>query len=268
MFLASFSEFCYDNNSSVCGFNIKVFQDRLKSEIPNIIIPIQRREEVTTSFDFDNHGTNNESIDKYRTLDFIEFCYKNIQEAIQNDYHEYFKHHHFNFKESTILKNDFKNKINQIFERNGIVFFINDEGEINKTLPKAIEPLINQIYHTDDSRLNELVQLANGKFILPKIEDRIYALEKIWDAFERTKTYYVEKNKKESVTELIELVSNGNNEFINLINDEANSLTAIGNKYQIRHFETNKIEITDNKHVDYLFYRMISLIHLFSSELE
>jgi len=131
-----------------------------------------------------------------------------------------------------------------------------------------MQPLINKIYNTKDEKLNELVQLAHDKFVLPNIEDRIHALEKIWDAFERVKTYYVEKNKKQSVEELIQLVANKNSGIEQLINDEAKALTSIGNTFQIRHFETNKIEITDNKHVDYLFYRMISLIHLFLTELE
>lgn len=82
------------------------------------------------------------------------------------------------------------------------------------------------------------------------------------------KTYYIEKNKKQSIDELIQLVSNTNTNFKVLLSEECKSLTSIGNNYQIRHFETNKIEIKDNKHIDYLYYRMISLIHLFLSELE
>ncbi|CAA6823784.1 MAG: Unknown protein [uncultured Sulfurovum sp.] len=130
-------------------------------------------------------------------------------------------------------------------------------------------PLINKIYNTEDKKLNELVQLAHNKFILPKIEDRIHALEKIWDAFERMKTYYVEKNKKQSIKELIQLVSNGNSAIEKLLDHECRTtLSKIGNKLQIRHFETDTIEVTDNKHIDYLFYRMVSLIHLFLMELE
>ena len=102
----------------------------------------------------------------------------------------------------------------------------------------------------------------------PEFSERKIALDKIWDAFERMKTYYIEKNKKQSVEELIQLVANKNSGIEQLINDEAKALTNIGNTFQIRHFETDKIEITDNKHIDYLFYRMISLIHLFLTELE
>ncbi len=45
-------------------------------------------------------------------------------------------------------------------------------------------------------------------------------------------------------------------------------LTKIGNEFQIRHFEVDKIEVKDEKHIDYLFYRMFSLIDLLLKELE
>jgi len=98
------------------------------------------------------------------------------------------------------------------------------------------------------------------------MEDRVHALEKIWDAFERVKTFFGEK--KVSAPELVKLVANGNSGMEKLIGDEAKALTNIGNTFHIRHFETDRIEITDNKHIDYLFYRMSSLIHLFLTELE
>ena len=263
-FSSKFSDICTDNGRA-CGFDNALFEDRLKSEIPNIEVPINRKIK-NNQHNFFNQ--NEVTIDKYATLDFIHFCHKNIQEAIEDDYHDYFKHYHLGFRESEELKKDFRDKVNQIFERNGIVFFINDEGQINRVIPTTLQPLINKIYNTKDEKLNELVQLAHDKFVLPNIVDRVHALEKIWDAFERVKTYYVEKNKKQSAEELIQLVANKNSGIEQLINDEAKALTNIGNTFQIRHFETNKIEITDNKHIDYLFYRMISLIHLFLSELE
>ncbi len=265
-FSENFSEKCHDNGR-VCGFDNKIFESRAKSVIPDIEIPIIIKVEKNT-FSFNDNDSVTNIVNKYTALDFIEFCFKNISKAIQDNYHDFFKHYHLNFKNSQKLKDEFRIKINQIFERNGIVFDLNENGKINRLISKNFEPLINKIYKTNDIRLNKLVKLSQEKFILPKIEDRIYALEKIWDAFERMKTYYIEKNKKQSIDELIQLVSNANTNFKVLLSEECKSLTNIGNNYQIRHFETNKIEITDNKHIDYLYYRMISLIHLFLSELE
>ena len=36
----------------------------------------------------------------------------------------------------------------------------------------------------------------------------------------------------------------------------------MGNRFQIRHYEKDKIEITNELHIDYLFYRMSCLIQL------
>jgi len=39
-------------------------------------------------------------------------------------------------------------------------------------------------------------------------------------------------------------------------------LTEIGNKFMIRHAETDKVPIVESAHVDYFFQRMFSLIRL------
>lgn len=57
-------------------------------------------------------------------------------------------------------------------------------------------------------------------------------------------------------------MANGNGEFIDLFNNEFKSLTNIGNKYRIRHHETDKIDIIDDRYYDYLFNRCLSLIAL------
>ena len=57
-------------------------------------------------------------------------------------------------------------------------------------------------------------------------------------------------------------MANGNGEFIDLFNDEFKALTNIGNKYRIRHHETDKIDIIDGRYYDYLFNRCLSLIAL------
>jgi len=75
------------------------------------------------------------------------------------------------------------------------------------------------------------------------------------------KTYY-EENKKASANTLIETTTSGNSLFQEYIETEFYSLTKIGNEFQIRHFEQNKVQLQSNLHIDYLFYRMSSLIHL------
>lgn len=117
-------------------------------------------------------------------------------------------------------------------------------------------------YSGDDGELNKLIDYAISNIIKPRLGDRQIALEKLWDAFERIKTYYEKNDKKKSVAELIEKASEGFPDFNDLINAEMTYLTKVGNRYRIRHHETDKIEISSSHHIDYLFYRMMSMISL------
>lgn len=119
------------------------------------------------------------------------------------------------------------------------------------------ELLFEKEIKTDDIELDKLIEEAKNRFFNPK--DKQIALEKLWDAFERLKTYF-ETNKKNSANKLIDIISkNFDNE---LISNEFTLLTKIGNDFRIRHHEVGKKEITENNHIDYLFFRMLSLITL------
>lgn len=96
----------------------------------------------------------------------------------------------------------------------------------------------------------------------PNSAARQDSVEKIWDAFERLKTYYTTLNKGQSAEKIVNDMANGNSNFIDLFNTEFTALTKIGNNYRIRHHETNKFEITDERYYDYFFNRCLSLIAL------
>jgi len=120
-----------------------------------------------------------------------------------------------------------------------------------------VKLLFDNPIQTSDEGLNKLIQEAKDRFFDPK--DKYIALEKLWDAFERIKTYF-EGNKKQSTEKLIFLISIGFDK--DYIENEFSSLTTIGNNFRIRHHETDKKEITNTKHINYLFFRMLSLIDL------
>lgn len=143
--------------------------------------------------------------------------------------------------------------------------FINDSLIENEEMDLAFllnmnvntDLLFNQKPITTDVELNKLIIEAKERFLNPK--DKQIALEKIWDAFERIKTYY-NVDKKKSINQLIDTISSDLKKDI--FNDEFNSLTIIGNKYRIRHHENGKIEINDVNQKDYLFFRVLNLIDL------
>jgi len=143
--------------------------------------------------------------------------------------------------------------------------FIEESLHINTTIDLTylldmninVELLFENPNQTDDEELNKLIQESKDRFFNPK--DKYVAIEKLWDAFERVKTYF-DSNKKTSSKLLVSIISRGFDESI--INDEFAALTKIGNDFRIRHHETDKKAITNNKHLNYLFFRMMTLMDL------
>jgi hypothetical protein len=148
--------------------------------------------------------------------------------------------------------------------------FIKDSIEMNDIFDLStvldmnvnIELLFDNKADTEDKELNKLIEEAKQRFFNPN--DKQIALEKLWDAFERLKTYFSKlekrgKDKKESASKIIDMISEKfDKEFLN---DEFKILTKIGNNYRIRHHEVGSKELTD-KHINYFFFRMLSLIDL------
>jgi hypothetical protein len=271
-FSFSFPEKCHDNNSLIVGFNEELFNDRVKAEIPNLIIPVERKQIVndsSTGWNIEETTTNDKVlyVDKYPTLDFIEFLCRNFKTPLKKDYHDFFKHYHLGFEDDFEQKRMFREKLNQLFQRNGIVYILEGNCQIIRSIPKELTGLIKN-YKTNDERLNVLINNSIEKLKSVKFEERLIALQMIWDAFERMKTYYTELKKKQSIEKLLELASEGNTDTREELNKEANELTRIGNEFEIRHSETDKKQIKPVEFIDFLFFRMLSFINLIVVKLE
>ncbi|MGI2851616.1 AbiJ-NTD4 domain-containing protein [Bacillus cytotoxicus] len=253
-FSHDFPDTCPDNDM-ICGTDVQLLNATIKAQIP----------EMETPIDIKWDKDDDDIVDKYSLLDFIEFCYSIIVDINESYYHDYFKHFHIFFPETQNEKERFRNEVNQIFARNGLVFYLDKDGMIKRQLPTQMDYLLQHLnIRSKDDTLNKLVNSAIDNIRKPKEFDRQIALEKIWDAFERIKTFYDDnpKKKRNSAQKLISNIAEGTPEFDILLDSEFKTLTEIGNKFQIRHFETSKIKISSLKQIDYLFYRMISLIDL------
>ncbi|HDX9511354.1 hypothetical protein COJ67_03130 [Bacillus thuringiensis] len=248
-FSKHFAETCPDNNA-VFDTDERLLNAAIKAQIPNMELPV-------------NIKYNGEDVDKYALLDFIEFCYMNITDVQNNNYHSFFQHYHLSFPSTTNEKERFREEVNQIFARNGIVFYLDSDSTIKRHLPMQLDSILQNLnIKSKDNDLNQLINLAIENIRKPQETQRQFALEKIWDAFERVKTFYDPNNKKASAQTLVANISSGTKDFDIILDTEFKQLTTIGNKYYIRHFETNKTKINSMKLVDYLFYRMIALIDL------
>lgn len=156
-------------------------------------------------------------------------------------------------------RKSFAKLINQTLEDDGVAFCLKN-GQINQRVDTEVYfDLPTEKMTKLEQGLHDLINEAITKHRQSNSSARRDAVEKLWDALERLKTYY-STNKKHSVKGIISDMSNGNEDFRLLFDAEFNALTEIGNKYRIRHHEIGKIEITDIRYYDYFFNRCLALI--------
>lgn len=202
--------------------------------------------------------------DQYALLDFIEFMYDNIRDVEKGDYHQYFSHYHLRTGKTANIRKQYRDDINAFFSKAGLLYKLETNGNVERIIidDVASEEIVDIVLSVEEKGIHDLLQEAIELHRSHYPNAPRDSAEKLWDAFERLKTYYSDLKKKESVNKIISTAANGNDEFENVLQAEFKALTDIGNHYSIRHHETNIIEIQDSRHYDYLFNRCMSVIAL------
>ena len=166
------------------------------------------------------------------------------------------------FNRHTTKSSQFRNEINAIFKLNKINVELRN-GEVHSTSNKAIG--LDDSTNINEAGLEELIRTAEDLYSKGEYS---YAVEKIWDAFERIKTYYPTLDKKKSAEKIINDISYGNEHIKKMFDNEFKILTNTGNSYRIRHHEINKIDISKELHYKYFYKRCLSLISVIVENLQ
>ena len=261
-FGARYPDICEDGTLT-CGASIGMVDDALRVAIPKLADLIDQtypRFTRTTLAALEMPDIQPSTLE---ILDLIEFCWESIGKPIEIDYHSFFRHHHLAF-DKEVGRNEFRSEVETIFRRNGIAYRLTEDGHIERVVPPVFENLIIQSEaNTGDSELDRLLAAAQRKFIDPSPEVRREALEALWDAWERLKTLNGQGDKKAGAKAMLDVTSGTSSpRFRDALEREAREVTDIGNSLRIRHSETNQEMLARSEHVDYLFYRLFSLIQL------
>ena len=269
-----FPEKCQDHpyDASVCsGVNIAQFEAAIKAEIPALA-------EMEQSWRDSENGAAYRYLppDKKRLwemskidqppliviMDIIEFCWSSIGKPEQLGRHSFFQHNHLRFDQN-VGQSEFREEINRIFRRNGVAFNLTNQGRIERLIPEPLGIALRQsVFRTGDTELNDLLETARRKMLLPNEGEHRDALEKLWDAWERLKTIEDSDKAKGAAIMLDKAAGASHPNLRDLLEEEAKSLTGAGNRLRIRHSETNQERLETSQQVDYLFQRMFSLIYL------
>lgn len=151
--------------------------------------------------------------------------------------------------------NDFVAQMNILFKLNSVSYKL-EQGRIDSTLDVSINK--KDMSAISEIGLKELLNEADRYY---HTGNKQIAVEKLWDAFKRLKTYYSPMlNKSASANKIIDDMSGSEPNFKSLYQAEFKALTSIGNDFRIRHHETTKIDITDNRQYDYFYRRCLALV--------
>lgn len=193
-------------------------------------------------------------------LDLIQFCYRHISKPITESIDHFSGRHEIRFDVAE-GQNEFRQKINLIFARNGLIYDLQEDGSVIRKGPPVLrEILIQKEFDTGEQMLNEFLTEACREILDPDAQIRGEAVERLWDAWNRLKTIDTH-DKKDGIKALLDCAAS-EEVFRQIIERDASELTKAGDNLRIRHSETNKPEIERPYQNEYLFYRLLNLVWL------
>lgn len=254
-----------DDELGCCGLDKYRLAAEMRYEIPDLYISsyglIEAPGVANNTY---GAGQNVEKYNQYALLDFIEFMYNNVHDINNSGFHKFYNHYHLLTMPSRKVMIEFLTDINSYFSKTGLLYHLNANGEVVRVIPNdvATPDIVNTVLSIKEEDTRSLLQEA---LILHRSHAQNAArdsVEKLWDAFERMKTYYKDLDKKHSSEKIVADMAEGSDDFYRLFDEEFKWLTNAGNKYRIRHHETDKINITDVRYYDFFFNRCLSLLAL------
>ncbi|HEX6667038.1 MAG TPA: hypothetical protein VF081_10645 [Solirubrobacterales bacterium] len=233
-----------EDGQAICGCDYRAFGLALAAEIPDLDWPFSERVIPPT----------------LAVLDLLEFVYRHASAPRERDYHSFYRHSHFTFDVDK-GRDEMWEQINRLLARGGMAYELDEYGKIERLASPAVEAqLARELPPTRDQEFDDLLETATAKYRSPEIAVRREALEKLWDAYERSKTI-LESKKKDGVKALIRALTDGADpEEVKLVEAEMHELTEVGNSFRIRHHETGVAALSDAL-VDQLFARMYALLY-------
>lgn len=243
-FAKQFPDPCPDGNG-IAGTDQTAFAATLQALVPDAPWPLLIM------------GSDSTPVPDEVLFDLIEYAHARIAEPHESRYHPFFRHYELDFDVEE-GRSAFRTEVNELLRRGRAMYEFNADGEIRRTGTPDVQSVMARLLPaTGDDRLDELLSEARSMYTSHRAAERALALERLWDGFERLKTIDLPAgDKKQSIQALLGHLDPA---WRPVIENEMKALTALGNEYEIRHFETRAKALPDSA-PDYLFARMGALI--------
>ena len=199
--------------------------------------------------------------DTERVLDLVEFFHAYAQKPTNRSCAYCVPvHTHPDKYDSRQGQHEFTCRVNQMFRRFNHPYHLTD-GRVERVGSEVLDARIASVdLQCDDSHLVTLLNSAVSNFFDRSGTKRLEGLQSIVNAFERLKTLEG-GDKQESVARVIAKLSPAES-IQTLLDERLRNMTRLANQYTIRHHEGDKIPLTDDALIEYLFYDYFNLVRL------
>lgn len=194
-------------------------------------------------------------------LDTLEFLARRVSAVTQRVHHSYGRHDHFTRFDREHGRESLTMEVNRLLRRCRHPYEMVRAGEdieVRRTGLEILETEIQQELQSGEEEIDRLIAVAVDEYHDPDPDVRRQALEHLWDAWERLKTL-LDPEKRVGVARLLDAAV-GSDHLRERMDTESRELTDIGNRFRIRHSETDRHPITSRLDIDYLFHRMYALL--------
>lgn len=210
-------------DKSYTAFNETNFINTLKLLIPDLYINEAGKVDVPSE----------ENYNQLALIDYIEFFAQNIMDIrVTWNNSTYRNFEYIDCLSTKYISNNFRDEINNIFNLAALTFELNENGNIERINEwcSFVDEIQKDIKKVNEDGLEKLLEEAVKLYKDPNPVSQKYAVEKLWDAFERLKTYY-NTNKRQSANKLVNSMAKNNDYFLQVFIKEFQVLTEIGNEF-------------------------------------
>lgn len=243
------------------GLDIYRFTNEMRYEIPGLYINNAGRIDVprivSNSY---KDGKLINGCNHFALLDFIEYMYENIHDVVKSNFQPF----RLTLLNSRAVMLQFQDDINTCFLKTGLLYKLYTNGKVERVIPNDVvtPDIVKTVLGIKEEGTRNLLKEAIALHYSHAPNAARGSVERLWDAFERMKTYYTDLGKLHSVSKIVADMAGDSQTFYDIFDKEFRWLTNAGNNFRIRHHETDKVEIRDARHYDYFFNRCLSLIAL------
>ncbi|AUC91921.1 hypothetical protein [Streptococcus suis] len=195
--------------------------------------------------------------------DSVMFLFQNLSD-IEEIGTDFYSKECYKFVGGTVKRNEFVAEVNQLLERNHLNYYLDNNGTFSRKVSDDFNELLDLPVPAVEAGIDNLIQDSKKLICSYEEGNRKLGLEKIIDAFQRTKSLYAQNQDeiRASVTKLQENVSEGHVKFQSFVDSIMTSITSIANNAEIRHTEVYQDALQSEKQRDYLFQVTLLTINL------